>query len=463
MSYDFALEPMQDSFVVIFETITVVILSCIHYPIIYAFYRRRNLPFFIQRGFWTTFVFVFAAFIGPHCITIGFILFNAPCYLWGLTDFGIAWMFTSSAERGFLLYVHFNLGVQAKHYIQNLNAEKSDKGWILKHRAWFHHGLFSITKFISLVSAILLSIPGWTKISGFPSSYISAPFWSVECRNIAVSTLWTISFLLLSISFACLLGMFFLRNVEDNLWIKLELTIKTMAFFGFSGMIFLLLNVSIYNQVERPLFLILQEPLFGFTAVVFVTMGLIVILYERRQRSLLEHGAFSSAKGSQDDILGVNAQATSELSPLPSSKISYLRVLEMILENDSAFRSLENFLLKELSIENLLFVRAVQNLQSMTLSQDDVMSTARQIYLKFISSYADLEVNISGECRASLESAFNNTPPGEGGKDQGLEIKNMTEALEKSKKEVMHLISNDSLRRFCRTDEFRTLGVSLIA
>jgi hypothetical protein len=38
----------------------------------------------------------------------------------------------------------------------------------------------------------------------------------------------------------------------------------------------------------------------------------------------------------------------------------------------------------------------------------------------------------------------------------------MMEALDKSKKEVMHLISNDSLRRFCRTQEFKMLGMSRI-
>jgi hypothetical protein len=124
----------------------------------------------------------------------------------------------------------------------------------------------------------------------------------------------------------------------------------------------------------------------------------------------LEHGA-SSTRGI--DLSGVNAQATSELSPMSSSKTTTTKILEVILENDEALRSLENVLLDELSIENLLFVRSIQQLQSETRSPDDVTRMARQIYLKFVSSDADLEVNISGEWRVTLESAFNNVRPEE--------------------------------------------------
>jgi hypothetical protein len=454
MSYDYTNEPMQDTFTTGFTIASLILTSCIAYPIIFAFLKRRNLPFFVQRGFWTTFIFILSAYI-PHIVSIIMILGNGPCYLWGMLDFGVTWMFMTSAERGFLLYVHFNLGIQAKDYVQNLDADKAEKGWILKHRAWFHHGLFSITKLVTFICAVLLALPGWLKINS--SSHGNVPFWSVECRAIAVDLLWNIAIFLICISVASLFGMYLLRKVADNYWIKLELILKTFSFVGFSGLIFMVLTPSVYNSIKRPIYLILQETYYGFVTVTFVAMGLIVILYERRQKSIGQ--GTTSSSGTELDSSGIQAQATSELAPSP--KVSQIKVLEMILGNDNAIRCLENFLLKELSIENLLFVRAVQNLQNGGKTAEELVKTENQIYLKFISPSADLEVNISHPCRIELEAAFKNMK--KDGADPATASAQMLNALDKTKKEIMNLMANDSLRRFCRTPEFRALGMSLVA
>jgi hypothetical protein len=455
MSFDFKAEPMQDTLALSLTIVNWVLCSSFQYPMIYLFVKRRDLPFFKQRGFWTTCMFVLAAMI-THYAGLSLILFNAPCNTWTLIDLATAWMFTTSAERGFLLYVHYHIGVQAKDFVQNLSADKSDKGWILKHRSWFHHGLFSITKLAAFASAIVLAIPGWTHMASTPLEFSRAPFWSVECRSIAVEQLKLIGALLSFISVASLFGLLCLRNVQDNYFIKLELKIKTAAFIFFSGFIFFIITPVVYNNIQRPMLIVFTlEPFYGVASVSFLAMGMIVLLYERRQNSS------SRSRGSSLNAVGsanVRAHSTSELSPNhANSKISYIKVLEMILENDSATQSFENFLLKELSVENLLFIQAIQKLERGGQSAEELIKQGNQIYSKFVSSDADLEVNISSVCRSSLEAVFRSSV------DSTVSVfEPMMQAFKQSKNEVIHLIAEDSLRRFCRSSEFKTLGMSLI-
>jgi hypothetical protein len=454
MSFNFRAEPMQDTFALAFTIVNWVLCSLVQYPMIYAFVKRQNLPFFKQRGFWTTCVFVFATLLN-HFSGVAAMLFNAPCNTWMSIDLASAWMFTTSAERGFLLYVHYHIGVQAKDYVQNLENDKSHKGWILKHRTWFHHGLFSVTKLAALISAILLALPGWVHMLRAPIEKSHAPFWTIECRSLGVEQLNIVGALLGSISIASLFGLFCLRNVQDNYFIKLELKIKTAAFIFFSCFIYFIITPAVYNNIGRPMFIVFTlEPFYGVPSVAFMAMGFIVILYERRQKQV-DSKSRSRSRGSSFNGAGLTVRGRSTSEITSQNKISYIKVLEMVLENDNAVQLLENFLLKELSVENLLFVRAVQNLEKEGRSTEESIKLGQQIYEKFISSDADLEVNISSICRSSLESAFDTS-------SEGIQFEPMMNAFKQSKTEVIQLIANDSLRRFCRTSEFKALELSLL-
>jgi hypothetical protein len=119
-------------------------------------------------------------------------------------------------------------------------------------------------------------------------------------------------------------------------------------------------NPTIYNSLRRPLFILIQETFNGFTLVTFAKMGLIVFLYERRQKGLIEHGV-TSITGAEYGSPVVQKHASFELSPPTSSKVSYLKVLAMVLENEMAVRCLENYLLKEFSAENLYLCKPFKN------------------------------------------------------------------------------------------------------
>jgi hypothetical protein len=226
--FDYAAEPMKSSttdFVTIFSWI---LSSCVQLPLIYLFVQHKEVLFFKQRGFWTTLVFVAAMLLGQYSGVAG-LLFNARCgTIWMIFDFATAWMFATSIERGFLLYVQYNLGVQAKSFVEKDNASKEDKGWILRHRFWFHHRLFSVTKLLSLLIALFIAIPSWVSIQSSP--YNQSPFWSVECRALSVAELRTVGIQVICISIGSIIGLWCLRHLKENYFIKLELAINTFYF-----------------------------------------------------------------------------------------------------------------------------------------------------------------------------------------------------------------------------------------
>jgi len=449
MEYNHEIEPMQDRFVVVSTIVNWIIASCLQYPMIYAFIKCRDKQFFKQRGFWTTMVFILTVLIN-QLITVSAFLFNAPCSLWVAHNFANAWMFTTSAERGFLLYVHFNVGVQAQYYVEN----QGSKGWILKHRSWFHHGLFSITKLIALCSAVVLAIPGSYILLSSP--YKHHPFWSVGCRIVGVDELRAVAILIGCVSISCLFGMFCLRKVQENYFIKLELKFGTGFFIFLSVFCFLMTTPEIYNNVGRPWFIVFGPgPFYGVVMITFVSMGFVVIMYQRREMQVNKASVSSCSTGQKldsSDADSVAPKATSELELGNSqTRVNYREVFATMLKSEPAVKSFEKFLMKELSIENLLFVKAINGLEVSGKSDEEKILYGKEIYQKFVSPEADLEVNISAESRSSLNSIFAN--------EGNIEVKNMTDVLVKAKQEVTNLMVQDSLRRFCRTEDFRVLEI----
>eukprot|EP00475_Leptophrys_vorax_P033611 TRINITY_DN530_c0_g1_i1.p1 TRINITY_DN530_c0_g1~~TRINITY_DN530_c0_g1_i1.p1 ORF type:complete len:463 (-),score=81.23 TRINITY_DN530_c0_g1_i1:42-1430(-) len=449
--YDYSAEPMLDTFALALTIVNWVICSCLQYPMIFSFINHQHLPFFKQRGFWTTFIFVFATIAGQFSSISAFV-FNGPCTAWMGIDFGSAWMFTTSAERGFLLYVHYNLGVKAKEYAEESSssersaAKTRSVAWLLKHRSWFHHNLFSVTKLASLCAAFLLASPGWYQVLNSP--YRHAAFWSLECRYLSVEQLRIEGIALVCISLGCVFGMLCLRGVEDNYFIKLELKIKTVSFIFFSFFVFILLIPSVYNNLGRPILIVgTLEPFYGVATIAFTAMGLVVIMYHRREKQ--------SNKNQRGDsfspVIAVPTLTTLELGSQRASpeKISYHVILNMILGNEEALRMLENFLMKELSVENLLFVKAVRNLTESEGTDELKLKMGREIFEKFIISAAPLEVNLSSLDRTSLEAIFCS--------DQ-VDLTQMMEAFKTCNHEIVNLMALDSLRRFLRTSEFKSLG-----
>jgi hypothetical protein len=305
----------------------------------------------------------------------------------------------------------------------------------------------------ALVGAVVLAVPGWAHILNSSSSFSQSPFWSVECRSISVVQLKLIGVLLSCISVASLFGLYCLRGVEDNYFIKLELKIKTVSFICFSFFVFLIILPPVYNSIGRPMLIVFTlDPFYGVPSVTFISMGLIVILYEKKYK--IESRSRASSLNITDSAM-IHAHSTSEIPH--HSKTSYVRILEMILENENAVQALESFLLKELSVENLLFVRAIQDLEKGNKTSEDLIDLGRKIHLKFVSEEADLEVNISSTCRTELESVFkaqSDVPEAS--------TESMMHAFHLSRNEVILLIANDSLRRFCRTPEFKALGMSFL-
>jgi len=211
---------------------------------------------------------------------------------------------------------------------------------------------------------------------------------------------------------------------------------------GFSVVMFLITVPVIYNYIGHPFYIHhTTTALYGVAIVVFITMGLIVILHDRREKKMAEDSKSGESTSAP--------KTTSELQ-IHAPKWGYKKMFESVLSNDTAVKALEEFLMKELSVENLLFVKAINNLESSGMSDEEKITVGNNIYEKFVSPTAALEVNISSLCRLSLNSVFT---------ERSIDLRTMTEALGQAKAEVTTLIVQDSLRRFYRTAEFQILGI----
>ena len=200
------------------------------------------------------------------------------------------------------------------------------------------------------------------------------------------------------------------------------------------------------------------EPFYGVPAVAFMAMGFIVILYERREArnsSSMANTDTQLAFADTQHLNGTFGEAKPQSKPqVVSKKPSYREILEMTLQNDKALHELERFLLKEFSIENLLFIQAIAALAQGDKTDEEKIFLGKMIFDKFVVVGAALEVNLSSPCRSTFAAIFS-----EDGKLTSVNVSEMMIPIEQGKQEIMHLLEQDTLRRFLRTEEFKSLQV----
>jgi hypothetical protein len=189
-------------------------------------------------------------------------------------------------------------------------------------------------------------------------------------------------------------------------------------------------------------------------------MGFMVMVHYRREQKNKQK--VLNTRNSLGDLELFEGPPSSPSTPKDTSplrmsapqKMTSQGMFLMIMKNEQAFKALEKFLMNEFSVENLLFLKAVMNLEESTaLSTEERMTMARSIFKKFVSPHADLEVNLSSDNRQLLERLFSK---------EDLDLSNLLEAFALSHKEISSLVIMDSLRRFCKTEEFKSIQSSLL-
>jgi hypothetical protein len=178
-----------------------------------------------------------------------------------------------------------------------------------------------------------------------------------------------------------------------------------------------------------------------------------------------------------------------------SGKHSHKAVLYRFVQDPERFELFRLFLVKEFSIENLLYWTDCNHLMNLDDSDPSIASQISQIYKTYIHFEAPLMVNISSKCRRALDKKLAVLEMGKSleivttielveddivqdipGRDSAPVSPSMSEfvvppptdyeTLKKAKNdvrpkfvfydsadEIFHLMATDPFRRFCRTEE----------
>eukprot|EP00475_Leptophrys_vorax_P043498 TRINITY_DN8393_c0_g1_i1.p1 TRINITY_DN8393_c0_g1~~TRINITY_DN8393_c0_g1_i1.p1 ORF type:complete len:215 (-),score=48.07 TRINITY_DN8393_c0_g1_i1:30-674(-) len=123
------------------------------------------------------------------------------------------------------------------------------------------------------------------------------------------------------------------------------------------------------------------------------------------------------------------------------TKIPGVRLMRQVLADPDLLERFERFMVQEFAVENVYFLKAVEKYRKAVhlLETSELLSMATSIYNDYCDTKAELAVNISSEHRAAVKSQI----------DTGSVP---LELFEHCEAEIMHLVAQDSLRRFWRIE-----------
>jgi hypothetical protein len=134
---------------------------------------------------------------------------------------------------------------------------------------------------------------------------------------------------------------------------------------------------------------------------------------------------------------------------------SLLHRLREVLEDDSLRVSFERFLLREFSIEPILFWKTIRKYRLKFskdhMNNEEIRYYAKLIYEEFCKPESDFWINISEQCRENIEKALNTANP---------KIDEMISLFDEAEKQILDLLSNDTLARFL--DQYKYLPAELV-
>jgi regulator of G-protein signaling len=233
--------------------------------------------------------------------------------------------------------------------------------------------------------------------------------------------------------FVCLEFLRRLRKVDDFFMISAEFRLCVVQTFPcLLGLIWGLSNLSSANAVFISDW-ILSASIFSFFV---VSSGYVLALsYQRRFQLDSLHKRTTSNQHSENAVTSAVA-----------SNVSDFRLL---LENLAGVEIFQQHLLKELSVENIMFWNAVNEFKLFASECSEVefiKKSAQSMFDTYISESAPFQVNISSEQNSFIENQL---------KPTFADISKLRELFDGAQKEVFFLMARDSFQRFKHTEVYQ--------
>eukprot|EP00475_Leptophrys_vorax_P032452 TRINITY_DN5005_c0_g1_i1.p1 TRINITY_DN5005_c0_g1~~TRINITY_DN5005_c0_g1_i1.p1 ORF type:complete len:499 (+),score=94.48 TRINITY_DN5005_c0_g1_i1:86-1498(+) len=426
------------------------------------FSSHRDHPVITNRGFWSSSISIWGLVISGVSGCLGMAFGDViPCASIHITgDMGIAAHMFFLWERCLMLIVCFEISVQSKAYgeAKQDNVDSVVRvSWLMRHRSWFHHDLNAPTKVIAMVLTGMSWIFQLSMIGAYPKGAVSK-FNSDECTQFSkVAGMLTAGLLFISIPvlFESSRRMFKLR---ENFHIREELKVyatNTALAVIWVSISFLSNATNIQPSLAYYVIIPFGAVYAGFTRVVRR-----VLEYEKRSEkdSRAIEGDSSTGRGltgtlaaSNDSRAEVPSQLQTPQQPsAPKPRTNYVKALKEIMSDPQILPLFEKFMTYEFAIENVLFLKAVEQFRRSVGSKsvEETLKNAQSIYDRFCDQNSRLTINISAQVRRDLKNALMKI-----GDEHG-ETKTLETVFSAAEEEILMLIAQDSVRRFLRSSEY---------
>jgi len=305
-----------------------------------------------------------------------------------------------------------------------VNLEKHAK--LIKYRRFFSE------KFLLLIFFILLAV--WI-IGGIivQTASSTANFWNPYCQKICNEqegyALRAFIVLVAVLEIPYLILVILMRNINDEFSIRNELLV-IIIFLSLMmiGMIVLVIVPGVFWPQQSYIGYLLGIALIG-TFIISVVYPLI--------NTWVKGGIFNAiaslAKKKQEDIEA--PESSGKTSGVEDEKKGpSINQIEFFLTVNEGKESFKQFLVREFSVENLMFYTEVQYYKKIE-EESDLKETAKTIHETYVELGAPFEINIEMEIRNQVAEQLNSGKP-------------TVNIFDEAEKAVLHVMREESFPRF---------------
>eukprot|EP00475_Leptophrys_vorax_P028873 TRINITY_DN4204_c0_g1_i1.p1 TRINITY_DN4204_c0_g1~~TRINITY_DN4204_c0_g1_i1.p1 ORF type:complete len:546 (+),score=135.32 TRINITY_DN4204_c0_g1_i1:1177-2814(+) len=357
-------------------------------------------------------------------------------------------------DRCVSLIIKYELSINSNSYA--LAKEENPYGvievpWLLRYRSYFRQDVFSPVKLLFAVIACIVVIIEVAVTFANWDLAVSQSFTS-QCALFAQR----IQYVTAGVAFFCIPVLVMcsrkLMRVKENFSIVDEMK----QYIGCWCLGFLISAVcwSVPNLDRKYVNIVLQFFIpFVMVNVAFVR---VVMLVRRESSGGSNHEVptvnLSRSPSSEDADIGNKSAAQTEV------KLGKIQKLAEVMDDPDLLPMFEQFMIQEFAVENVYFLKAVKKFKSQAshqeLSNEQLMQSAQSVFDRFCDGNSKLAVNISAEHHSWIKVHLADSQV----------VSNLFDGAEQ---EIMELVAHDSLRRFLRSEEFKskkaTVAVSAVS
>jgi len=374
-------------------------------------------------------------------------------------------------ERVVIVFLTFDLMQNQVKFLEAASADDARiqselfSKRIMRLKKYFHPGWNSIPKRFTFILATLLILPTFLAMIGSHAAAQDSN--SDACAGASKAYTYT-EFLVLFL-IACL-GIYCVRKLysaHENFFIKEEF--KHWLYLAGT---FLLVMVGViispaFEYAFGNFFMNIITPTWELWASIFNVIwkirsgkgeGFHIIKTQEKATSVgsTAKDAASHAESQKNSSFHIDSPTNASQG---GSKVSSLqvegKVLEAIIEDEEAYKALEEFLTRDFCVENALFLKALSKFGKKKYdSREKQFSSAKKIYEDFCVDNAILCINIPFYMRKNLDFAFTSA--------DALEKFDPT-IFDASKMEISQLILQGHLKRFQKSEGYSKVSAQLMS